>query len=117
MKEWVTPKLLDALRDAPSKHGRLVAANVLWAGSGTAAGRRMIADGGAMGLVLALLVDVGQAVWDKERWGPAWDVADDLLRWETAAVHDLQHALCGPQLPLAWITRAVLEVCYGAPRL
>jgi hypothetical protein len=115
---WVVPLLTDALRDAPDDFGRLVAAQALWALASTQLNaRRIIADGGAMGLVLALLVDVGDLVWDKEHWGPAWDLADVLLCWEPAAVHDLQRAICGPSVDLAWMSLNVLRVRYQAPRL
>jgi hypothetical protein len=114
---WIVPELIHALRDAPDSLARLVAAQALCAVCSVPAVRTMIADAGAMGLVLAFLVDVGEVVWDKEQWGPAWDLADVLLRWETAAVHDLQKALCGPQLPLAMIARAVLGVRYDPARL
>ncbi len=111
--DGVIPELMHALRDAPHNLARLVAAQALRALCTVPAIRTMIAGAGTMGVVLAFLVDVGEVVWDKEQWAPAWDLADELLRWESAAVHDLQHAMCGPQLPLAMVAQGVLKVLYA----
>jgi hypothetical protein len=108
---WTVPRLIDTLRDAPDISARLVAAEVLrWFVSNLPEARRLIADEGGMWLVLAFLVDVGEVVWDKEQWGAAWTLADVLLRWQTAAVHDLQRGICGPHVDLAWISLSVLRV-------
>jgi hypothetical protein len=116
--ERVVPQLIDALRDAPGFLGRLVAAQGLCAlAVSMPAARRIIADVGTMRLALAFLVDALVVVWDKKRVEPAWNLAHVLLRCETAAVHDLQHAICGPDVNLAWITLQVLIVRYHPCRL
>jgi hypothetical protein len=114
------PQLIDALRDAPDVLGRVVASKYLLVlASAQPALRRTIADAGTMGLLLTFFVDAEASllVRDKQQLSPAWMLAHVLLRWETAAVHDLQKALCGPQLPLAMIARAVLGVRYDPARL
>ncbi len=109
--EWLIPELIDALRDSPAVLGRLMASEVLRALATTLpAARTTIANAGAMGLVLAFLVNVGQLVWDKEEMRPAWDLGHALLCWKTAAVHDLRRAICGPGVELAYITLIILKV-------
>jgi hypothetical protein len=108
------PHFMDVLRDEPHHVPRLVAAQALKIIADTdPAARRTMAEAGAMGLVLGFIAEVGNA--NKQQLLPAYHLARVLLRSETAAVHDLQRAICGPSVDVAYPSIEVLEVCCRAP--
>jgi hypothetical protein len=120
-----TPHFMDVLREelhcAPALCPsylvpRLVAAEALKViAESDPAARRTMADAGAMGLVLAFIAGIGTAF--KDKLVPAYQLASVLLRWEPAAFLDLQHAICGPSVDLAYPSIDVFAVCYHALRL
>ncbi len=111
-------QLVDALRGAPHIPGRLGAAKYLSVlATAQEYYRKRIAEAGTMGVLLTLFVDSGGLFWDKEQMAPAHHLAHMLVRWERAAVHDLQRAITGPDVDLAYISLLVLKVFHCAPGL
>jgi hypothetical protein len=107
-----SPSWTKVLRDAPHCIARLASTHPL---KGIAeldpAERRRMAEAGTMALLLAFFTEVGTSDNDKEMMAPAWGLARLLLRWEPAAIKDLQRAICGPRVDLSFCSIDVLAVC------
>jgi hypothetical protein len=111
-----SPPWMGVLRDAPHWIARLASTHPLMGiAESDPAERRSMAEAGTMALLLAFFTEVGTS--DKESTSPAWGLARLLLRWEPAAVKDLQRAICGPDVDLSYCSIDVLAVCCHARTL
>jgi hypothetical protein len=114
--EGVVPLLVASLRDGAHVRGRMAAAHgMMWLAKDYPVKRKALAKAGVIRLLLAFFIEEEELARNMSIVTPAWQLAQELLKSEGAAMRDLQRAMCGSRPDLAFAALDVLEVRPPSP--